>query len=126
MSAERDVTHVLITPDDLQEHVRQAYLAGCRDVQENYRPLREGEDPVFGEASYDYVASIDFTETTRPGALPDLIAAAREVDRWMLVIESAMRADAPRDHRAVLDALITNRDALAKALGTRAPAGDRS
>lgn len=67
MSAERVVTHVLITPDDLQEHVRQAYLAGCHDVQENYSPLREGEDPEFGEASYDYVASLDFTATTRPG-----------------------------------------------------------
>lgn len=67
MSAERVITHVLITPDDLQEHVRQAYLAGCRDAQENFRPLREGEDPEFGEASYDYVASLDFTATTRPG-----------------------------------------------------------
>lgn len=68
MTSERVVTHVLITPDDLQEHVRQAYLAGCGAVQESYRPLREGEDPEFGEASYDYVASLDFTQTTRPGA----------------------------------------------------------
>lgn len=60
------VAHILIEPDDLQEHIRQAYLAGCCDVQENYRPLREGEDPEFGEASYDYVASLDFTETTKP------------------------------------------------------------
>lgn len=71
MSAERVVTHVLITPDDLQEHVRQAYLAGARDVQENYRPLREGEDPEFDVASYDYVASLDFTETTRPAPAGD-------------------------------------------------------
>jgi hypothetical protein len=63
MSAERVVAHVLIEPEDLQELVRHAYLAGCRDVHENYQ---EDADPDFTEASYDYVASLDFTETTKP------------------------------------------------------------
>jgi hypothetical protein len=56
-------SHVLIEPEALIERVRQAYIAGCEAVHENYQP---DPDPDFGEASYDYVASLDFTEDTRP------------------------------------------------------------
>ncbi len=50
-------------PDALLERVRQAFLAGCEAVQANYQP---DPDPDFTEASYDYAASLDFTEDTRP------------------------------------------------------------
>lgn len=57
------VTEVLIEPDTLLDLLRDAYVAGCTDVHANYQPQKE---PDFTEASYDYVASLDLTETTRP------------------------------------------------------------
>ncbi len=54
---------VLITPDALQSMLHAAYVAGCEAVQANYQP---DPDPEFSEAAYDYVASLDFTTTTRP------------------------------------------------------------
>jgi hypothetical protein len=56
-------TEVLIEPGALQDLIRDAFVAGCEAVQANYHPYNE---PEFGEAAYDYVASLDFTETTRP------------------------------------------------------------
>jgi hypothetical protein len=44
--------------------------------------------------------------------IADLEAAARELDRWSLVIESAVRCDAPRDHLKVMAALQQLRAAL--------------
>lgn len=41
-----------------------------------------------------------------------LVEAAREIDRWLLVIESAVRRGEPRDHPAILAALKANRAAL--------------
>jgi len=48
-------------------------------------------------------------------AAPDHYAAARELDRLMLVIESAVRNADPSHHEAVLAALKANRAAIAKA-----------
>jgi len=50
-------------------------------------------------------------------AAPDLDAAAREIDRLLLVIESAVRNADPVHHEAVLAALKANRTAIAKASG---------
>lgn len=85
MSEASMIVEVLIAPDNLQELIRNAYLAGCEDVQANYRPE---SDPEFGEASYDYVASLDFTTTTRPSRNTNASAVAYRVkdfaDGWIL------------------------------------------
>lgn len=59
-----DQVEVLITPDALQQLIRAAYVAGAGAVHANFQP---DPDPDFTEASYDYVAGLDFTESTRPG-----------------------------------------------------------
>lgn len=54
-------------------------------------------------------------------AVPDHHAAAIEIDRWALVIESAVCTACgrgSRDHEAVVAALKANVDAIAKARGT--------
>lgn len=61
--AGREVDEVLIEPGALQDLLTAAYIAGCEAVHANYQP---DTDPEFGEAAWDYVASLDFTETTRP------------------------------------------------------------
>jgi len=48
-------------------------------------------------------------------AAPDYDASAREIDRLLLVIESAVRNADPTHHAAVLAALKANRAAIAKA-----------
>jgi hypothetical protein len=50
-------------------------------------------------------------------AAPDHHAAAVEIDRLMLVIESAVRTADPKNRRAVMAALVANRAAIDKALG---------
>lgn len=50
-------------------------------------------------------------------ALPELLATAAELDRLMLVIESAVRWQDPAHHSAVLALVKANRTVLAKATG---------
>jgi hypothetical protein len=75
------VTEVVIEPDALVERIRQAYVAGCEAVHENYQPDAE---PDFTEASYDYAASLDFTEDTRPAPTSPPQATNSEVERLKL------------------------------------------
>jgi hypothetical protein len=70
-----DTLLVLIDPERLQELIWQAYFAGCEAVHANYQP---DPDPDFTEASYDYVASLDFTTETRPYRDADQLAETRE------------------------------------------------
>ena len=70
-----DITHVLVEPDTLQDLIRDAYIAGCEAVHANYRG---DSDPEFSEAAYDYVASLDFTETTRPAKTECGLAASAD------------------------------------------------
>lgn len=57
------VTEVLVTPETLQDLIGAAYEQGAHDTHEHYQP---DPDPSFKEAAWDYVASLDFTTTTRP------------------------------------------------------------
>lgn len=49
-------------------------------------------------------------------AAPELLAISQEMDRLMLVIESAARTADPGNHQSVLAALKANRAAIAKAV----------
>lgn len=53
-------------------------------------------------------------------AAPDHHAVALQLDRLMLVIESAVRHSDPRNHAAVMLLLTANRAAIAKATGSAA------
>lgn len=75
-----------------------------------HAPMKRGQGSNLADPERDANAHLIAAAT-------DLLTAAKEMDRWMLVIESAMRADAPRDHGAVLDALKANAAAIAKATG---------
>lgn len=57
------VDEVIIAPDVLQDLIQAAYERGAHDVHANHQP---DADPDFKEAAWDYVASLDFTTTTRP------------------------------------------------------------
>ena len=57
------VNEVIVTPADLQDLLVAAYERGAHDTHEHYQP---DPDPCFKEAAWDYVASLDFTATTRP------------------------------------------------------------
>lgn len=57
-------TEVLVETEELIEVARQAYLAGCCAVLTWTHSGMPQDD--LDEASYDYVASLDFTENTRP------------------------------------------------------------
>lgn len=83
---------VIITPSDLQDHLIAAYEQGAHDTHTHYRP---DPDPDFKEAAWDYVAGLDFTETTRPYRLLDQ-PPARAEGEWR-TIESA-----PKDGTEVL------------------------
>lgn len=60
---------------------------------------------------------LDLADARLIAAAPDQYAAAKELDRWRLVIESAIRNDAPSDHAAICAALRANMAAIAKAEG---------
>ena len=50
-------------------------------------------------------------------AAPDMLAALKNIDHWLLVISSAVRADAPKDYDGVSAALKEVIAALEKARG---------
>ena len=50
-------------------------------------------------------------------AAPDQHAVALELERLMLVIESAVRHSDPRNHAAVMALILANKAAVAKAVG---------
>lgn len=77
------VNEVIVTPGDLQDLLIAAYERGAHDTHEHYQP---DPDPCFKEAAWDYVASLDFTATTRPHrATPPALQARVEA------LEGALR-----------------------------------
>lgn len=46
--------------------------------------------------------------------IDDLLAALREVDRWALVIQSAVRNDAPSDHASIVNVMQAVSAAIAR------------
>jgi hypothetical protein len=100
------VDEVLITPSALQDLLCAAYEAGCTAVHDNHQA---DPDPSFTEASWDYVASLDFTETTRPAVSAP---PPPSVDGW------AISHDGPNpinDHRKwlarqLLDSKLTDEE----------------
>jgi hypothetical protein len=50
-------------------------------------------------------------------AAPKLLEALQELDRWSLVIESAVRQDGPHHCESIVDAILAARAAIAKAEG---------
>ena len=52
-------------------------------------------------------------------ALPELFAVVADLDRLMLVIESAVRHSDPRNHAAVMALILANKAALIKATGEK-------
>ena len=54
----------------------------------------------------------------------ELVEALREVDRWALVIESAIRNDAPSDHASIVTVMKGVTAAITKAEGPAATLGD--
>ena len=65
-----EVKEVAITPDGLMDLLQGAYEAGCAATHKAIQSeptlaLMPVESAEFGEAAWDYVASLDFTESTR-------------------------------------------------------------
>lgn len=74
-------------------------------------PFAEAVRTVFGY----YVSPARVEELRERAGFKDLLAAAVEIDRLLLVIESAVRFADPKNHPAVLAALKANHAATAKA-----------
>lgn len=55
------MTDLQTLKDEHVQELRDAFIAGCRAVHENYQP---DPDPEFGEAGDDYAASIAHTAIT--------------------------------------------------------------
>jgi hypothetical protein len=66
-----------------------------------------------------------YRDALQIAATPDLLAAAREIDSFALVIESAVRDIEPVHYAAVLAALKANIAAIAKATGHTTPASPK-
>jgi hypothetical protein len=83
---------------------------------------------IYAPPSDDKVEAIDIAHIPKDweseanarliAAAPEMLATAKEIDRFLLVIECAVRSADPSQHRAVLDALMANRAAIRKAEGT--------
>ncbi len=88
------------------------------------RHNEKGAFAIYGGAAvlcqrndWDYRAAESIANAPLVSAAPDLLAAAKEIDRWCLVIESAVRNDAPSDLARVIAALRANNAAITKAEG---------
>lgn len=81
-----DRTVVIVYTDDLLDMLHSAFKVGATAVHEELRPdWPEDCDPEFGEAADAYVATLDFTETTRPfrDPKPILIEALLKREDWL-------------------------------------------